>query len=73
MFHGEDQLGDQDSPVVNDEPAINLYQSGSYPVSPALLPLTGLAASPRSQARNHPDSYVQNFSLSVQQELLAKF
>jgi hypothetical protein len=23
MFHGEDQLGDQDSPVVNDEPAIN--------------------------------------------------
>jgi hypothetical protein len=73
MFHGEDQLGDQDSPVVNDEPAINLIQSGSYPVSPALLPLTGLAASPRSQARNHPNSYVQNFSLSVQQQLPAKF
>ncbi|WP_242617697.1 TonB-dependent receptor [Edaphobacter modestus] len=73
MFHGEDQLGDQDSPVVNDQPAINLFQSGSYPVSPALLPLTGLASSPRSQVRNHPDSYVQNYSLSVQQQLPEKF
>ncbi|HWZ51883.1 MAG TPA: carboxypeptidase regulatory-like domain-containing protein [Granulicella sp.] len=73
MFHGEDQLGDEDSPVVNDEPAISLNQNGSYPVNPALTPLTGLAATPRSQARNHPESYVQNFSLSVQQQLPEKF
>lgn len=73
MFHGEDQLGDQDSPVVNDQPAISLNQQGSYPVAPSLLPTSGLAASPRSQARNHPDSYVQNYSLSVEQQLPAQF
>jgi len=73
MFHGEDQLGDQDSPVVNDEPAISIYAAGSYPVDPSLTPTSGLAATPRSQARNHPDSYVQNFSLSIQQQLPANF
>jgi hypothetical protein len=73
MFHGEDQLGDQDSPVVNDEPAISLFAAGSYPVNPALTPTSGLAATPRSQARNHPDSYVQNFSLSIQQQLPGSF
>jgi hypothetical protein len=73
MFHGENQLGDQDSPVVNDQPAIALNAAGSYPVDPSLTPTTGLAASPRAQARNHPDSYVENFSLSIQQQMPAKF
>ena len=73
MFNGEDQLGDQDSPVVDDEPAISIFAAGSCPVDPSLTPTSGLAATPRSQARNHPDSYVQNFSLSVQQQLPASF
>lgn len=77
-YHGEVQLGDEDSPVVNTEPS-TLLTSGiqsngtnvqySYPVSPSLTPSTGLALTPRSMARNHPDSYVEQWSASVQQAL----
>ncbi|MEA3005130.1 MAG: hypothetical protein QOI94_399 [Acidobacteriaceae bacterium] len=77
-YHGEVQLGDQDSPVVNTEPS-TLLTSGvqsngsvvqySYPVPPALTPSTGLALTPRSMARNHPDSYVQQWTASVQQAI----
>lgn len=77
-FHGEVQLGDEDSPVVNTEPS-TLLTSGpqsngtivqfSYPVDPALTPSTGLALTPRSMARNHPDSYVEQWTASVQQAL----
>jgi hypothetical protein len=75
-YHGEVQLGDQDSPVVNTEPS-TLLTSGvqsngtvvqySYPVPPSLTPSTGLALTPRSMARHHPDSYVQQWTASVQQ------
>jgi hypothetical protein len=77
-YHGEVQLGDEDSPVVNNEPS-TLLTSGiqsngtsvqySYPVPPALTPSTGLALTPRSMARNHPDSYVEQWTASVQQAL----
>lgn len=78
VFHGEDQLGDEDSPVVNTEPSVVLTsgkQSNgttvkySYPVPPALTPSTGLALTPRSMARNHPDSYTEEWTGSVQQAL----
>ncbi len=72
------QLGDQDSPVVNTEPS-TLLTSGvqsngsvvqySYPVPPSLTPSTGLALTPRSMARHHPDSYVQQWTASVQQAI----
>jgi hypothetical protein len=78
IYHGEVQLGDQDSPVVNTEPS-TLLTSGvqsngttvqySYPVPPGLTPSTGLALTPRSMARNHPDSYVEQWTASVQQAL----
>ena len=78
MYHGEDQLGDEDSPVVNVEPS-TLLTSGvqsngttvqySYPVPPSLTPSTGLALTPRSMARKHPDSYVEQWTASVQQAL----
>jgi hypothetical protein len=78
IYHGEVQLGDQDSPAVNTEPS-TLLTSGiqsngstvqySYPVPPALTPSTGLALTPRSMARHHPDSYVQQWTASVQQAL----
>lgn len=78
IYHGETQLGDQDSPVVNNEPS-TLLTSGvqsngsfvqySYPVNPALTPSTGLALTPRSMARVHPDSYVEQWTASVQQAL----
>jgi hypothetical protein len=77
-YHGEDQLGDEDSPVVNTEPS-TLLTSGvqsngtnviySYPVPPSLTPSTGLALTPRSMARHHPDSYVEQWTGSVQQAL----
>jgi Carboxypeptidase regulatory-like domain/TonB dependent receptor len=77
-YHGEVQLGDEDSPVVNTEPS-TLLTSGlqsngttvqySYPVDPSLTPSTGLALTPRSMARHHPDSYVQQWTASIQQAL----
>jgi Carboxypeptidase regulatory-like domain len=77
-YHGEDQLGDEDSPVVNTEPS-TLLTSGvqsngttvqySYPVPPSLTPSTGLALTPRSMARHHPDSYVEQWTASVQRAL----
>jgi hypothetical protein len=67
-YHGEVQLGDQDSPAVNTEPS-TLLTSGvqsdgsvvqySYPVPPSLTPSTGLALTPRSMARNRPDNVDQ--------------
>lgn len=78
IYHGEIQLGDEDSPVVNTEPS-TLLTSGiqsngstvqySYPVPTSLTPSTGLALTPRSLARNHPDSYVQQWTGSMQQAL----
>lgn len=78
IYHGEVQLGDEDSPVVNTEPS-TLLTSGiqsdgssvqySYPVPPSLTPSTGLALTPRSMARNRPDSYVEQWTTSVQQAL----
>lgn len=78
IYHGEVQLGDQDSPAVNNEPS-TLLTSGiqsngsnvqySYPVDPALTPSTGLALTPRSMALHHPDSYVEQWTASVQQAL----
>jgi len=73
MYHGEDQLGDEDSPVVNTEPSTTLTSSTaltySYPTAPALTPLTGLALTPRSMARHHPDAYTQEWTGSVQRAL----
>ena len=73
IYHGEDQLGDEDSPVVNDVPSTLLTSSKTityaYPVNPALTPLTGLALTPRSMARHHPDSYSEQWSGSIQQAL----
>jgi hypothetical protein len=78
MYHGENQLGDEDSPVVNNEPS-TLLTSGvqsngskviySYPVPPALTPSTGLALTPRSMARHHPDSYVEQWTASIESAL----
>ena len=78
IYHGEDQLGDEDSPVVNNEPSTTLTsgkQSNgtilqySYPTLPSLTPLTGLALTPRSMARHHPDAYTQQWTASMQRAL----
>ena len=73
IYHGEIQLGDEDSPVVNTEPSTLLTSSASnvysYPSALALIPTTGLAQTPRSLLRNHPDSYTEQWTGSVQQSL----
>ncbi len=72
VYHGEDQLGDEDSPVVNTISS-TLLTSGkmpySYPVNPVLTPLTGLALTPRALARHHPDAYTEQWSGSIQHAL----
>ncbi len=73
VYHGEDQLGDEDSPVVNTQPS-TLLTSGktttyAYPVNPALTPLTGLALTPRSMALHHPDAYTEQWTASIQHAL----
>jgi hypothetical protein len=71
IYHGEIQLGDEDSPVVNTEPSTLLTSSAttiySYPSALALIPTTGLAQTPRSLLRNHPDSYTEQWTGSIQQ------
>ncbi len=73
IYHGETQLGDEDSPVVNTEPSTTLTSSGTtvytYPAALALIPTTGLATTPRSLARHHPYSYTTQWTGSVQQAL----
>ncbi len=73
IYHGEDQLGDEDSPVVNTQPSTLLTSSKTvtyaYPVNPALTPTTGLALTPRSLARHHPDAYTEQWTASVQHAL----
>lgn len=73
IYHGEIQLGDEDSPVVNTEPSTLLTSSASnvysYPNALALIPTTGLAQTPRSLLRNHPDSYTEQWTGSIQQSL----
>ena len=73
IYHGEIQLGDEDSPVVNTEPSTTLTSSAtrffSYPSAIALIPTTGLATTPRSLTRYHTDSYTTQYTASVQQAL----
>lgn len=81
IYRGEIQLGDQDAAAVNDQPALNLQSSStlqlSYPIDQALIDQAliatgGLAATPRSMARHHPDSYIQDWTASIQQLLPAE-
>ncbi len=73
IYHGEVQLGDLDSAVVNTEPSTTLTSSStqvySFPAALALIPNTGLATTPRSLARDRPDSYTTQWTGSVQQAL----
>ncbi len=73
IYHGEIQLGDEESPVVNTEPSTTLTSSAtrffSYPSALAFIPTTGLATTPRSLARHHPDSYTTQYTASIQQAL----
>ena len=73
IYHGDVQLGDQDSPVVNTQPSTQLTSSSaltySYPSALALIPTSGLATTPRSMLLRRPDSYTTQWTASVQQAI----
>ncbi|MGO4514864.1 carboxypeptidase regulatory-like domain-containing protein [Terriglobus sp. 2YAB30_2] len=73
IYHGETQLGDEDSPAVNTEPSTKLTSSNTtvytYPSALALIPTTGLATTPRSMLLKRPISYTTQWTASIQQSL----
>jgi hypothetical protein len=73
IYHGEVEIGDQDSPAVNTQPSTQLTSSTttvySYPSAVALIPTTGLATTPRSMLLRRPDSYTTQWTASIQQAL----
>ena len=75
IYHEDGQLDDQNLPAKNEVPSYAV-KSGSglqltYPVTPYF---TGPGTlSPNAEQRNRKDSYVEQWSLSVQRELPANF
>jgi hypothetical protein len=68
IYHEDGQLDDQNLPAKNEVPSYSV-KGGSYPVdftNPGSL-------SPNAEQRNRKDSYVEQWSLSVQRELPANF
>ena len=68
MYHEDGQLDDQNLPAKNEVPSYSVT-SVTYPVSPYF---TGSGTlSPNAEQRNRKDTYVEQWDLSVQQELPA--
>jgi hypothetical protein len=69
IYHEDGQLDDQNLPAKNEVPSYSV-NGGSYPVD-----FTGVSGtlSPNAEQRNRKDTYVEQWSLSVQQELPANF
>ncbi|MGA7633782.1 MAG: TonB-dependent receptor [Terriglobales bacterium] len=69
IYHEDGQLDDQNLPAKNEVPSYSV-KGGSYPVD-----FTGVSGtlSPNAEQRNRKDTYVEQWSLSVQQELPANF
>jgi Carboxypeptidase regulatory-like domain/TonB dependent receptor len=75
IYHEDGQLDDQNLPAKNEVPSFSVKSSSSlqltYPVDPFF---TGPGTlSPNAEQRNRKDSYVEQWSLSVQRELPANF
>ncbi len=69
IYHEDGQLDDQNLPAKNEVPSYSV-KGGSYPVD-----FTGVSGtlSPNAEQRNRKDSYVEQWSFSVQQQLPANF
>ena len=77
IYHEDAQLDDQNFPTANDEPRYSLARGSqfpnlSYPFDSLLATATGVF-SPKDQVRNRKDTYVQQWIVSIQQRLPAKF
>ena len=70
MYHEDGQLDDQNLPAKNEIPSYSVTNV-TYPVDPYY---TGDGTlSPNAEQRNRKDTYVEQWTLSVQQELPANF
>ncbi len=76
LYHEDGQLDDQNLPISNEVFAYSLSNKTiptlSYPIIPFLANTTGII-SPRDDDRRRKDTYVEQWGLSVQQELPADF
>jgi len=75
-YHEDGQLDDQNLPISNEVFAYSLSSKTipnlSYPIAPFLADTTGIV-SPRDDDRRRKDTYVEQWGLSVQQQLPADF
>ena len=70
MYHEDGQLDDQNLPAKNEVPSYSVTNV-TYPVDPYF---TGSGTlSPNAEQRNRKDTYVEQWTLSVQQQLPANF
>jgi hypothetical protein len=69
IYHEDGQLDDQNLPAKNEVPSYSA-RNVSYPVAPYFT--TG-TLNPNAEQRDRKDSYVEQWSLSVQRELPASF
>jgi hypothetical protein len=76
IYHEDGQLDDQNLPISNEVFAYSLSNKTisnlSYPIAPFLAGTTGIV-SPRDDDRLRKDTYVEQWGVSVQQQLPADF
>ena len=76
IYHEDGQLDDQNLPISNEVFAYSLSNKTipnlSYPITPFLSNTTGIV-SPRDDDRLRKDTYVEQWGVSVQQQLPADF
>ena len=76
IYHEDGQLDDQNLPISNEVFAYSLSNKTisklSYPIAPFLASTTGIV-SPRDDDRLRKDTYVEQWGVSVQQQLPADF
>jgi hypothetical protein len=76
LFHEDGQLDDQNLPISNEVFAYSLSDKTipnlSYPITSFLADTTGIV-SPRDDDRRRKDTYVEQWGLSVQQQLPSDF
>jgi len=76
IYHEDGQLDDQNLPISNEVLAYSLSNKTipnlSYPITPFLTNATGIV-SPRDDDRLRKDTYVEEWGVSIQQQLPADF
>jgi hypothetical protein len=72
MYHEDGQLDDQNLPAKNEVPSYSATSSSNSPLSYPVVFGTG-TLSPNAEQRDRKDTYVEQWSASVQRELPANF